>query len=170
MRIDETLPPPHHSRFFIGAMAMTMEQHRQLGAVGYDQFSDPWASTTSANPMSQLYPTSLGSSNSIGFDALAKQQAARASSASMPYNSIAANAPSIAASGGYHTGPYGPQGVMNLSHELVNPPRATYNQSYSAAPNTSINTFSSTSNMFLGPFGNLSQPSQHDMDRRLSQQ
>lgn len=151
-------------------MTMTMEHNRSFGGVGFDQFSDPWVSTSSANSMSQLYPTTLGSNNSIGFDALAKQQAARASTTSMSYNSLAASAPSIAASGGYHTGSYAQPGVMNLSHEPVNTPRPTYNQAYSAAPNPSINTFSSASNMFLSPFGNLAQQSQHDLDRRLSQQ
>ena len=150
-------------------MTMTMEQHRQLGAVGFDQFSDPWASTTSANSVSQLYPTSLGSNN-LGFDALAKQQVARASSASMPYSSMTASTPAIAASGAYSTGSYGQQGVMNLSQDLLNPPRATYNQGYSAAPSSSINAFSSASNMFLAPYGNIPQQSHHDMDRRLSQQ
>lgn len=146
-----------------------MEQHRQLGAVGFDQFSDPWASTTSANAVSQLYPTSLGS-NSLGFDALAKQQVARASSAAMPYNSIPASAPAMSANGGYSTGPYGQQGVMNLPQDLLSPPRATYNQNYSTAPSPSINAFSSASNMFLAPYGNIPQQSHHDMDRRLSQQ
>lgn len=151
-------------------MTMTMEHGRSFGAVGFDQFSDPWVSTTSANSMSHLYPTTLGSNNSIGFDALAKQQAARASTASLPYNSIAASAPSIAASAGYNAAPYAQPGAMNLSHELVNP-RPNYNQTYSAAPNPSINnTFSSASNLFLGPFGNLAQQSQQDVNRRLSQQ
>ena len=149
---------------------MTMEQSRSFGPVGFDQFSDPWVSTTSAASMSHLYPTALGSNNSIGFDALAKQQSARASTASMPYNSIAASAPSIAASGAYHTGPYAQSGAMNLSHDLVNPPRQTYNQAYSAAPNPSINSYGSASNMFLSPFGNLAQQSQQDPNRRLSQQ
>lgn len=146
-----------------------MEQHRQLGAVGYDQFADPWASTNSTHSVSQLYPTSLGSNNT-GFDALAKQQVARASSASMPYNSIAASTPSIPASGGYSTGSYSQPGIMNLPHDLLNPTRSTYNQGYSAAPSSSINAFSSASNMFLSPFGNLPQQSQQDMSRRLSQQ
>lgn len=151
-------------------MTMTMEQGRSFGALGFDQFSDPWCSTSSAHSMSQLYPTTLRSGNSIGFDALAKQQAARANTASMPYNSVAASAPSIAVSGGYHASAYPQSGAMNLSHEMVNPPRASYNQAYSAPPNPPISTFSSASNLFLGPFGNLSQQSQQDLNRRLSQQ
>lgn len=153
----------------LGAMTMMMEQHRHLGAVGFDQFSDPWASTSSANSVSQLYPTSLGS-NIMGFDALAKQQVARASSASMPYSSLAANAPSIPATAGYGTGSYGQSAVMGISHDLVNSARATYNPAYSAATNPALNTLGSTSNMFLGPFASMSQQPQSDMDRRLSQQ
>ena len=149
---------------------MTMEQGRSFGALGFDQFSDPWGSTSSANSMSQLYPTTLGSSNNIGFDALAKQQSARANTTSMPYNSIAASAPSIAAGGGYSTNAYPQSGAMNLPHDMVNPPRASYNQAYSAAPNPSMNTYSSAPNMFLGPFANLTQQSQHDLNRRLSSQ
>ena len=155
----------------VGApMAMTMEQHRQLGAVGFDHFSDPWASTSSANSLSQLYPTSLGSSTHLGFDALAKQQTARANSTSMPYNSVTASAPSVSAGSGYSSGTYSQPGVMGIGPDLVNPPRASYNPGYSAAPNPSLNAFSSASNMYLSPFGNMSQQPQNDMDRRLSQQ
>jgi hypothetical protein len=146
-----------------------MEQHRQLGAVGYDQFTNPWTPTNSAHSVSQLYPASLGSNN-VGFDALAKQQVARASSTAMPYNSIATSTPSIAASGGYSTGSYSQPGMMNLPQDLLNPSRSMYNPGYSAAPSPSVNTFSSASNMFLTPFGNLSQQSQQEMNRRLSQQ
>lgn len=160
----------HRPLVVVDAMTMTMEQGRSFGAMGFDQFSDPWGSTSSANSMSQLYPTTLGSSNSIGFDALAKQQAARANTNSISYNSIAASAPSIAANGGYHTSAYPQSGAMSLSHEIVNPSRTTYSQAYSAAPNPSMNAYSSTSNMFLGPFGNLTQQSQQDLSRRLSQQ
>ena len=152
------------------AMTMTMEQGRSFGAMGFDQFSDPWGSTSSANSMSHLYPTTLGSSSSIGFDALAKQQAVRANTTSLPYNSIAASTPSITTSGGYHTGAYPQSGAMSLPHEMANPPRTSYNQAYSAAPNSSLNAYSSASNMFLGPFGNLTQQSQQDLSRRLSQQ
>jgi hypothetical protein len=154
----------------LGAMAMTMEQHRQLGAVGFDPFGDSWTSTTSANSVSQLYPTSLGS-NSTGFNALAKPPPARASNPSMSYHSTTTSTSPMAAGGGYSMGSYGQPGVMNLAQDLMNHSRpATYNQSYSAAPTPSVNSYSSASNMFLSPFGNIPLQSQHDMNRRLSQQ
>jgi hypothetical protein len=157
-------------RILLGAMAMTMEQHRQLGAVGFDPFGDSWTSTTSANSVSQLYPTSLGS-NSTGFNALAKPPPARTSNPSISYHSTTTSTSPMAAGGGYSMGSYGQSGVMNLAQDLMNHSRpATYNQSYSAAPTPSVNSYSSASNMFLSPFGNIPLQSQHDMNRRLSQQ
>ncbi len=89
----------------------------------------------------------------------------------MSYQSTATGASSMAAGGGYSMGSYGQPGAMNLAQDLMNHSRpTTYNQSYSAAPTTSANTYSSASNMFLSPFGNIPLQSQHEMNRRLSQQ
>lgn len=156
-------------------MAMTMEQqNRHLGSVGFDhlsysgpgpQFSNPWGATSSGHSGAHLYPTALGTSNN--FDALAKTQAVRANSVSMPYTSMAGSAPSVGASSGYSNGSYAQPDLLNLSHDLVNSSRSTYDQGYSAAPTSSANAYAPTSSPYLTPFGNLSQ--QQD-SRRLSQQ
>lgn len=157
-------------------MAMTMEQqNRQLGSVAFDhlsysapgtQFSNPWGATSSANSGTHLFPTALGTSNN--FDALAKSQATRANSVSMPYTSLPATAPSINANSGYSNGSYTQPDLLNLAHDLLNAPRPTYDQAYSAAPNPSIHTYAPTSSPYLSEYGSLSQPQQDS--RRLSQQ
>lgn len=158
-------------------MTMTMDQqHRQLGAVGFDhmqysgptQFTNPWASTTSASS-SNIFSTALGS-NTNGFEALAKQQAARASGVSMPYTS-STSAPSTGTASSYSNGSYGQQDLLNLSHDLINPPRSTYEQTYSAAPSSSSNTYAPNSAPYnLSTYANLSQQQQQSHARRASQQ
>lgn len=159
-------------------MTMTMDQqHRQLGTVGFDhmqysgpapQFTNPWASTSSANS-SHIFSTALGSNNN-GFEALAKQQTARASGVSMPYTP-STSAPSIGTTSSYPNGNYGHQELLNLSHDLSNAPRSTYDQSYSAAPTSSANTYAPISAPFnLSTYSNLSQQQQQHHGRRASQQ
>lgn len=159
-------------------MTMTMDQqHRHLGAVGFDhmqysgpgpQFTNPWASTTSANS-SHIFSTALGSNNN-GFEALAKQQAARASGVPLPYTS-STSAPSIGAAGNYSGGTYGQQDLLNLSHDLINAPRSTYDQSYSAAPTSSANAYApSTAPYNLSTYTNLAQQQQPNQNRRPSPQ
>lgn len=156
---------------------MTMDQqHRQLGAVGFDhmqysgpgpQFTNPWASTSSANS-THIFSTALGSNNN-GFEALAKQQAARASGVSMPYTS-ATSAPSMGTAGSYSSGTYG-QELLNLSQDLSNAPRSTYDQAYSAAPASSTNSYAPISAPYnLGTYTNLSQHQQQNHARRVSPQ
>lgn len=155
---------------------MTMEQqNRHLGSVGFDhmsysapgpQFSNPWGATSSANS-THLFPTALGT-NSNNFDILAKPQAARANNVSMPYTSMPASAPPVGANSGYPNGSYAQSDLLNLSHDLLNAPRSTYDQGYSAAPTSSVNTYAPTSSSYLNTYGNLSQPPPDH--RRLSQQ
>lgn len=157
-------------------MAMTMEQqNRHLGSVAFDhmsysapgpQFSNPWGTTSSANVGTHLFPTALGT-NSNNFDALAKSQAARANSVSMPFTSMPTSTPSVGANG-YSSGSYAQPDLLNLSHDLLNPPRSTYDQGYSTAPTSSVNTYAPTASPYLSTYGNLSQPQQDT--RRLSQQ
>ena len=158
-------------------MTMTMEQqHRQLG-VGFDhlsypghspQFSNPWAATSTANSGTHLFPTTLATNNNNNFDALAKQQLARTGSVSMPYSSIPASAPPVSAHSGYATGNYGQHDLLNISQDLINLPRPAYDQNFSTAPSSSMNTYAPTSSPYLNPYGQLSQPQQDT--RRLSQQ
>lgn len=166
----------------IMTMAMDQQQHRHLGAIGFDhlpysapgpQFTNPWASSTSTAANSQLFPNSLGS-NVAGFDALAKQQVARGGgSVSMPYTSIPVSAPSVAAASGYSNGPYG-QELLGLPQDLMTHPRSNYEQAFSGAP-SSGNTFAPTSApTYLGSFTGLQQhqqqQQQEDDARRLSHQ
>lgn len=156
-------------------MTMTMDQqHRQLGAVGFEhlqysggpgpQFTNPWAAATSANS-NHIFSTALGS-NSNGFEALAKQQAARASGVSMPYTSSTS-----ATASNYSNGTYGQQELLSLSQDLSNGSRSTYDQSYSAAPTSSANTYAPISAPYsLSAYANLSQQQQQNHNRRVPQQ
>ncbi|KAI4134738.1 MAG: hypothetical protein LQ347_001262 [Umbilicaria vellea] len=149
------------------------------GSIGFDglhynsppQFTNPWASTTVTSGASQLFPASLGPSNT-GFDALAKQQVARANNVSMPYSSIPVSAPSMGPGTSYSSAPYGQPELLNLSQDLLNAPRS-YDQSYSNAPSTSVNSFAPLSAPYapLSNYGpSLAQQVQHqDSARRLSQ-
>lgn len=157
---------------------MTMDQqHRQLGAVGFDhmpysgpgpQFSNPWVGTSSSNS-AHLFSTPLGSTSS-GFEAVAKQQAARANNVSMPYTSISTSAPSISISGGYSQSAYGQQELLNLSQDLLNPPRSTYDQGYPSTSTSSVTTYTPLLAPYLGAYNSLSQQQQQNHNRRLSQQ
>ena len=134
-------------------------------------FTNPWASTTPTNTTSQLFSTSLGPSN-VGFDALAKQQAARANNVSMPYSSIPVSAPSIGPGNSYTSAPYSQPELLSLSQDLLNAPRP-YDQGYSNAPSSSVNSFAPISAPYA-PMNNygasLTQQQQHqDNARRLSQ-
>ena len=135
-------------------------------------FTNPWASTTPANTTSQFFPTSLGPSN-VGFDALAKQQAARANNVSMPYSSIPVSAPSMGAGNNYTSAPYGQPELLSLSQDLLNPPRS-YDQGYSNAPSSSVNSYAPISAPYApmsnyGPSLAHQQPQHQDNARRLSQ-
>lgn len=160
-------------------MAVEHQQRHMGGSIGFDglhynsppQFTNPWASTTVTSGASQLFPASLGPSNT-GFDALAKQQVARANNVSMPYSSIPVSAPSMGPGTSYSSAPYGQPELLNLSQDLLNAPRS-YDQSYSNAPSTSVNSFAPLSAPYapLSNYGpSLAQQVQHqDSARRLSQ-
>lgn len=145
---------------------MTMDQrnHHLGSTMGFDhmsygngpQFTNPWSAGSPAHP--QLYP----SSNNVGFDSLAKQQATRSSTASMPYSSLPATAPSMGV--GYS---YGSSNLLDMSQDLLNHPRTLYEQGYSAAPSSSAHTYAPTSVPYVSSFGGLPQPQHHD-ERRLS--
>ena len=148
-------------------MTMTMDQrNNHIGStMGFDhmhyangpQFTNPWSSASPAHP--QLYPNS----NNTGFDALVKQQAARSTTASIPYSSASATAPSLAAG----TYPYHSSNLLDMSQELLNQPRSTYEQTYSTAP-TSGTTYAPTSAPYANAYGNVAQLQPHDDTRRLS--
>jgi len=154
-------------------MTLTLDHNnnRHLGSMGFDHmpygnsphFTNPWANTPS-NGLS--FPTSM-SSNNVGFDALAKQQAARTTTAAMPYSSVPASAPSMNAGNNYSSTPYGQTDLMNLSQDLINHGRPAYDQGYSAAP--SVNSFAPTSSPYVGSYGGVAQAPQADDVRRLSQ-
>ncbi|KAL9045684.1 MAG: hypothetical protein Q9214_001313 [Letrouitia sp. 1 TL-2023] len=154
---------------------MTMDhQQRQLGAIGFDhmpypttqpQFTNPWASTPSTSS-SHLYSAPLASNNA-GFDALAKQQAARATSTSMPFTSAPVSAPSIAASNNYPAQPYDQQHLLGLSQDLLSHPRSNYEQGFSSASTPPVNSYPPTSAPYLGNFTGVSQQAP-DSERRQS--
>ncbi|KAI9835157.1 MAG: hypothetical protein M1819_002526 [Sarea resinae] len=166
-------------------MAMAVDQsQRSMGALGFDQipysnqpqFTNPWASTNNT-PSTQLFPNSLGT-NHVGVDALAKQQAARANSVSMPYSSIPVTAPSIGSGNGFPNLPYGQSDSHTLSQDLLNPPRS-YGGDYSYSATTAsptTHTYAPTSapysSMEYAPNRqqlSLQQQQQEDNSRRLSQ-
>lgn len=157
-------------------MTLTMDpQPRQLGAIGFDhmsyppqqpQFTNPWASTTSASPSSHLYPAPLAGNN-IGFDAIAKQQAARHSAASIPYSSASVSAPSMPSSNAYSGTSYGQQQQMlGLPQELMNHSQAQYEQGYTCTSSPAVSSYAPTSAPYVGSYGSVSQHGS-DSDRRL---
>ncbi|MCJ1482236.1 hypothetical protein MMC06_002399, partial [Schaereria dolodes] len=158
-------------------MTMAIEnQQRHLGSMNFDhmpypgppQFTNPWASTTSATT-SHLFPTSLGSA-SMNFDI--KPQSARPTTMSMPYSSIPASLSSISSGNNYSTIPYNQSELLNSSQDLLNPPRA-YDQTYSTAPSvTSSYTPTSTPYAPMSAYGQSMAQQQHhhhEHTRRLSQ-
>ena len=154
-------------------MTMDQQQNRHLGAIGFDnmhysapqpQFTNPWSTASSAAPNSHLFATSLGTNNA-GFDALAKQQAARANNVSMPYSSIPTTAPAMGTANGYSSGPYN-QDLLGLPQDLLTP-RSTYEQAFSSAPSQTTSTYAPTSAPYIGTYSPLPQPQD---ERRLSHQ
>ena len=155
---------------------MTMDQRNHgLGSMGFDhmpygngpQFTNPWGASSSPTPHPHIFPNSVASNNA-GFDAIAKQQAQRATTVSMPYSSVPASAPSMGASNGFPSTTYGQSELLGMSQDLLNShPRSTYEQGYSAAP-TSVNTYAPTSTPYVSAYGSVTQPQQDEV-RRLSQ-
>lgn len=129
-------------------------------------FTNPWSASSSGASNSHLFATSLGT-NSIGFDALAKQQASRGTSVSMPYSSIPTSAPAMGSANGYSNVSYN-QEMLGLSQDLLTP-RSSYDQAYSSAPSQTSSVYPPTSAPYLGTYSGLPQQSQDDT-RRLSHQ
>lgn len=157
------------------AMTMDQQQSRHLGAMGFENmpystpqphFTNPWSASSSGASNSHLFATSLGT-NSIGFDAIAKQQASRANSVSVPYSSIPTSAPAMGSANGYSNGPYN-QEMLGLPQDLLTP-RSTYDQAYTSAPSQTSSAYPPTSAPYLGTYSGLPQQSQDDT-RRLSHQ
>ncbi|KAI4231473.1 MAG: hypothetical protein L6R40_007723 [Gallowayella cf. fulva] len=157
-------------------MTLTMDpQQRQLGAIGFDhmaypppqpQFTNPWASTTSTSTSSHLYPAPL-SNNNVGFDALAKQQAARHSATSMAYTSAPISAPSLTPSNAYSNSPYDQQQMLGLSQDLLSHPRSSYEQGYTGSSSPAVASYAPTSAPYVGSYGGASHHGP-DSDRRQS--
>ncbi|KAL8943743.1 MAG: hypothetical protein Q9216_000849 [Gyalolechia sp. 2 TL-2023] len=151
-------------------------QQRQLGAIGFDhmsypppqpQFSNPWASTTSSSPSSHMYATPLASNN-IGFDAIAKQQAARSNGVSMAYTSAPVSAPALTSNNGYPNAPYDQQQhMLGLSQDLLNSSRSGYEQGYTGTSSPAVAPYAPTSTSYVGSYGSVSQHGS-DSDRRHS--
>ena len=157
-------------------MTLTMDpQQRQLGAIGFDHlsypppqphFTNPWASTTSASTSSHLYPAPLASNN-IGFDTIAKQQAARSNASSMSYTTAPVNAPSMASNNAYSTAPYDQQQQMlGMPQDLLSHSRAGYEQGYTGTSSPAVASYAPTSAPYVGSYGSMSQHGS-DSDRRL---
>ncbi|KAL8704779.1 MAG: hypothetical protein Q9201_002089 [Fulgogasparrea decipioides] len=150
-------------------------QQRQLGAIGFDhmsypppqpQFSNPWASTTSASTTSHLYPAPLANNNA-GFDALAKQQMARSSATPMAYTSAPVTAPTITSSNGYSNSPYDQQQMLGLPQDLLSHHRHSYEQGYASTSSPAVTSYASTPASYVNSYGGVSQ-SGSDSDRRQS--
>lgn len=143
---------------------MDQRNHQFGSTLGFDhmpysngpQFTNPWSAGSPTHP--QLF----SAPNSSGFDSLVKQQAARSTTASMPYTPLSATAPAMGTS--YH---YGSSNLLDMSQDLLNQPRSMYEQGYSAAPSSSVHTYAPTSSPYVNNYGSLPQPHQSD-ERRLS--
>lgn len=154
-------------------------QQRHLGSLSFDhmpysgppQFTNPWVTNTSANTTSHLFPTSMAQNN-LGFEALAKQQASRANSVSMPYTSVPVSAPSIGSGTSYSSTPYGQSGLLSLPQDLLTP-RPYNDNSYNSAPSPNPNIYAPSSSQYqpLNYAQSFQQQQQQVQDnaRRLSQ-
>jgi len=163
-------------------MTMAVDtQQRHLGSLAFDhmpypgppQFTNPWVTTPSTNTTSHLSPTSMAQNN-LGLDALAKQQASRANSASMPYTSIPVTAPSIGAGTTFSSTAYGQSGLLSLSQDLLNTPRPYANDNhYNTAPSPNPNVYAPSTSPYppLNYAQSFQQQQQQAQDdaRRLSQ-
>ncbi|KAL8759135.1 MAG: hypothetical protein Q9184_003716 [Pyrenodesmia sp. 2 TL-2023] len=158
-------------------MTLTLDpQQRQLGAIGFDhmsyapsqpQFTNPWASTTSASTSTHLYPAPLANNN-IGFDALVKQQVARNSAASMPYTSASISAPAMPSSNGYSSSSYEQQQhMLGMSQNLMSHSSAGYEQGYTGTSSPAVSSYAPTSTHYANSYGSMSQHGS-DSDRRQS--
>ena len=153
-------------------MTMTMDQrNNHLGSsMGFDhmsyssngpQFNNPWSSGSSRHH-TQLFPTSMGS-NTTSYGQL-KQEPTRASTASMPYSSTPASAPSMSATTNYSN--YGQNNLLDMSQDLL-AHRPTYEQGYSTAP-SSVSSYAPTSAPYVDAYGTVAQSQPQDEVRRLS--
>ncbi|KAI9753642.1 MAG: hypothetical protein M4579_005051 [Chaenotheca gracillima] len=171
-------------------------QQRPIGSLGgFDQmhsyasppqFTNPWASTSSANNSSNL---SFGGQTSVGLDALSKQQAARASRVSMPYTSIPVSAPSLPAQSNlpmsYQQDALGVQQDMLNPSRLSSAPSYASEHSYATAPSPNSSAYPSSSasydamdytssrNPYASQQQHTSQPQQqqsHQMQQQQQQQ
>ena len=117
-------------------MAVDNRQQSAIGTMGYDplryppgpQFTNPWASQTSAPPSSsQLYPSTLAAGQSSGLESSPQQTISRSSAvSSMPY---ATSIPVTSAPIGSGTSLppdaiYGQQNLLDFSQEVLNPARS----------------------------------------------
>ena len=151
-------------------MAITLDNsnNRHLGSIGFDhlpyghspQFTNPWAQN------GQLFGGSMSSSN-VGFDAIAKQQQnSRTSTASLPFSSVSATAPSM--NGNYQSSSYPQTDLVSMSQEFVNNNRHAYDTNYSAAP-SSVSSFAPTSSPYGSSYAPVAHTPQHEEQRRSSQ-
>jgi len=163
-------------------MTMAVDtQQRHLGSLAFDhmpysgppQFTNPWVTAPSAHTTSHLFPSSMAQNN-LGFDALAKQQASRANSVSMPYSSIPVTAPSIGAGTTFSSPAYGQSGLLGLPQDLLHTPRPYANDNnYNGAPSPNSNVYAPSTSPYppLNYAQSFQQQQQqaHDNARRLSQ-
>ena len=146
--------------------------------MGYDpmtfsttpQFTNPWLSAPSTHGSAQLFPSLL--QNSLTYDGLHKPNSARPGSMPMPYSSVSASAPAMSANN-YANLPYSQSEILSSSHELMNNPRSTYDQTYTGSHPQSANSFAPTSTSYapINTYGQSLQQQQQQQDsaRRLSQ-
>ncbi|KAL8774777.1 MAG: hypothetical protein Q9209_000716 [Squamulea sp. 1 TL-2023] len=107
------------------------------------------------------------SNNNVGFDALAKQQAARHNPTSMAYSSAPVSAPSITSSNGYSTSPYDQHQMLGLSQDLLNHPRPNYEHGYTGSSSPAAASYAPTLAPYVGSYGGVSHHGS-DSDRRQS--
>ncbi|KAF2234518.1 hypothetical protein EV356DRAFT_154508 [Viridothelium virens] len=138
------------------AMAVDNRQQASMGTMGYDplryppgpQFTNPWASQTSApSSSSQLYPSTLAAGRSSGLESSPQQTIPRSSAvSSMPYaTSIPVTSAPIGT--GISLPPdalYGQQNLLDVPQEVLNPGRS-YPGEVSAAETTTAATYAPTS-------------------------
>ncbi|KAI9866535.1 MAG: hypothetical protein M1813_001087 [Trichoglossum hirsutum] len=127
------------------------QRNHQLGNLGFDHmsyttasphFTNPWSGAASSSISGQIFPVP----SIIDFNSIAKQQAARANSVSMPYATIPVTAPPMGM-GRNLPSSYGSQDLLSISQDILSSGRLAGGQ-YVSEHNFSTATSPAAANAY----------------------
>lgn len=157
-------------------MAVDNRQQTQLNGLGYDplryplpQFTNPWVSSASGAPSSQLYASSLAPSSGLEASSQPTQTAQRPTSISLPYSALSAPAPSLPAGTSLPGSTLmDPPSAIDMSQDLLNGSR-TYGAQYSTAGSSTAYAPTTTAGYPINYADSRSPYGFQDSARRSSQ-